>query len=316
MEIIECSGQEYQSVFKGYAHVFNSVAFNKLNETKCEQLKFLLFRDTKYRLGLIGGIREGNFICPFSAPFGSFSFTSEQVSVERIDKAVNELRSYAQRLDLAGIKIVLPPLLYHETFTAKLINALHRQRFEAGPLDLVYYAELENFLQYRNQLSDKARNVLKKSMACNIDFAVCDGTLQSIERVHGVLLANRQAKGRPMAMHPGDLAATAKVIPADFFLCTKDGADIAAAICYHVADDIIYIANWGDIPGAGQWKVMNFMAYHIFEYYFNLGKKVIDIGISTENGEPNNGLGAFKESIGCKVTPKFTYTYNVVTHGR
>jgi hypothetical protein len=33
----------------------------------------------------------------------------------------------------------------------------------------------------------------------------------------------------------------------------------------------------------------------------------VHIGIATENSVPNYGLCEFKESIGCKMAPKYTY---------
>jgi hypothetical protein len=39
--------------------------FNQLNEDKCEAVYYLLFKDSKYRLGLIGGVRDNVFTSPF-----------------------------------------------------------------------------------------------------------------------------------------------------------------------------------------------------------------------------------------------------------
>jgi acetyltransferase-like isoleucine patch superfamily enzyme/RimJ/RimL family protein N-acetyltransferase len=57
---------------------------------------------------------------------------------------------------------------------------------------------------------------------------------------------------------------------------------------------------------------MNFLAYKIFEYYSDLNYKFIDLGPSSENSVPNIGLCDFKESIGCDVTLKKKFLYNLV----
>ena len=54
---------------------------------------------------------------------------------------------------------------------------------------------------------------------------------------------------------------------------------------------------------------MNFLSYKVFEFYSQLGKKNVDLGISTVNSVPNYGLCEFKEGIGCRIDPKFTFVH-------
>ena len=49
---------------------------------------------------------------------------------------------------------------------------------------------------------------------------------------------------------------------------------------------------------------MNFLSFHVFQYYKNQGIEIVDIGPSTENSIPNYGLCEFKESIGCDILIK------------
>lgn len=63
----------------------------------------------------------------------------------------------------------------------------------------------------------------------------------------------------------------------------------------------------GDVPSFSSLKSMNYLSYKVFEYYYNNTKvKILDIGISTENGIPNYGLCEFKENIGCTATTRFS----------
>ncbi len=73
MKIEEISGDEYHDIFKRHDHIYNSVAFNILNEYKCEKVAYLLFHENKSKLGLIAGITNKEIASPFSAPFGGFS---------------------------------------------------------------------------------------------------------------------------------------------------------------------------------------------------------------------------------------------------
>ena len=73
MEILELSPKEYGQVFDRPYHVFNGAAFSELNRHKCAGLHYLVFKDSKIRLGLVLGERDGVLCSPFSAPFGGFS---------------------------------------------------------------------------------------------------------------------------------------------------------------------------------------------------------------------------------------------------
>ena len=87
MEIIEVSDKEYAVIFPAPYHVFNTAAFNALNSYKCDHVSYLVFKDSKVRIGLILGEKVNMAYSPFSAPFGGFSFLSNQLRQQRIAKA-------------------------------------------------------------------------------------------------------------------------------------------------------------------------------------------------------------------------------------
>ena len=74
MEILEVDSSEYQNLIPAPYHVFGSASFNELNKGKCDEVYYLLFKEGKFRLGLIGGRRGNLFTSPFSAPFGGFAY--------------------------------------------------------------------------------------------------------------------------------------------------------------------------------------------------------------------------------------------------
>ncbi len=72
MEIIEVSVKDFDNIIPHPYHVFGQGSFAELNSKNAESIHFLLFRDSKYRLGLTAGIRIKSLYSPFSAPFGGF----------------------------------------------------------------------------------------------------------------------------------------------------------------------------------------------------------------------------------------------------
>jgi hypothetical protein len=53
MELIELTSKDYNQYFPKTHHVFNSVAFNELNASKVDAVRYFVFKDSKVRLGVV-----------------------------------------------------------------------------------------------------------------------------------------------------------------------------------------------------------------------------------------------------------------------
>ena len=297
----------YQELFSQSLHNFNTAAFIQLNSSKCEEALFLLYKDTKYRLGLTAGIRGRMLLSPFSAPFGGFSFLKQDVQIPVIEKAVQQLEVLALSKSCSGIRLILPPLIYNETFLAKQINVLYRMGYRNSNLDLDFYIPLQNGASYEDLLWYNAKKNLRISQQQGFEVTVCNVDEKAQQRIYEVIRENRISKGKPMNMSWDEIRSTASVIPTDFFLLKRGDEDIAGGIVYKTATRIRYVPFWGDRPGYTMQKPMNFLSQYIAEFYRQAGDQYLHIGISTENSEPNYGLCEFKESIGCTITPKLSF---------
>ncbi len=307
MEVVELSCQEYGNVLRDFTAVYNSPAFNHLNRAKTEEVKYLIFAKGKIRLGLIAGIREQFLTSPFSAPFGGFSCPRRDVRLEDLLLAVVSLEEYAQKQGLTGICIKLPPQFYDESLIAKFINTFYVREFEVSNIDLNYHFELSSLDDcYQDRLWRNARKNLRIALEKGLTFSECDSGSDR-EAVYNVIQNNRKAKGYPLRMSYDEVLETGKVISCDFFLAEFEDVPVAAAIVFHVAPQIVQVVYWGDMPGNSLLKPINFLSYRLFEHFKKHGIEIVDIGPSTENSQPNFGLCAFKESIGCLISPKLSF---------
>ena len=116
-----------------------------------------------------------------------------------------------------------------------------------------------------------------------------------------MIAQNRNERGFPLRLSWEQLEATSTVIPIDFFLVKHATHTLGAAIVFHVAPSIVRIVYWGDLPEFSEYKTMNFLSFQVFSYYKKQDIRMIDIGHSTVDSVPNNGLCEFKESIGCSI---------------
>jgi hypothetical protein len=313
MEILEVGVSEYSEVIRAPYHSFGSASFNNLNRDKSDNVYYLLFREGKFRLGLIGGCREKKFYSPFSAPFGGFSYVSEDIRLQYIEEAIKLLIEWSASKGFISVSITLPPAIYKSSFISKQTNCLWRGGFEISKIDLNYSFDTEEFDEkYTELIWYNARKNLNIAMNSNLKFLGCN-TDQEKSLAYDIICSNRESRGFPLRMTWKQVSETVEIIDADFFLVQNEfHKSFASAIVFHVSETVIQVVYWGDIPGFSELKPMNYMAYKIFEYYNLNGRKIVDIGPSTEDSNPNYGLCEFKESIGCSIDPKFTFTRKII----
>ncbi len=300
--------QQFQLNYPCTTHVFNSVGFSTLNEDKCDELRCLEFKDHKPRMGITLGLR-GSLLCsPFSAPFGGFVFANPDTPLEMVDKAVKSLIRYAD-LHRLSLRITLPPAFYHPQLINKQIFCLTANGFRQIYNDVNFHFDLTSFEDYTTILWRNARKNLQRARREPFVFKKAQSQ-EEIIAAYNTIQQNRKAKGYPLKMSLQQVLDTINVIPADFFNLSINGANVAAAQVFHVADGIVQVIYWGDAPGFENYRPMNYLAAKVVEYYKKAGIRIVDVGPSSQFGVPSIGLCNFKESIGCKVESKFTFEYN------
>lgn len=306
MEILRVTANEYSEIFNKHSHIYNSVAFSQLNANKCGHVHYLVFKDTKARLGITLGEREDLLCAPFSAPFGGFEFTSEP-KIEYLENALSLLKKYSASLK-KRLRLTLPPPIYCTSINAKIINTLMRMGVMPHIIDLNYHYDISRFENYESFLARNARKNLHNALTHGFEFVKLDSCKETdITRAYNVIKANRESHGYPLRMTLKDVINTSKIIAADFFVVSQNGIDIAAAQVFHVTNSIAQVVYWGDSPGYSEMRPMNYLSYKVFEHYNNCGISILDIGPSTENGIPNYGLCEFKENLGCEISLKHTF---------
>ncbi len=300
--------QQFQLNYPCTTHVFNSVGFSTLNEDKCDELRCLEFKDHKPRMGITLGLR-GSLLCsPFSAPFGGFVFAHPDTPLEMVDKAVKSLIRYAD-LHRLSLRITLPPAFYHPQLINKQIFCLTANGFRQIYNDVNFHFDLTSFDDYTTVLWRNARKNLQRARREPFVFKKAQSQ-EEIIAAYNTIQQNRKAKGYPLKMSLQQVLDTINVVPADFFNLSINGANVAAAQVFHVADGIVQVIYWGDAPGFENYRPMNYLAAKVVEYYKKAGIRIVDVGPSSQFGVPSIGLCNFKESIGCKVESKFSFEYN------
>ncbi len=312
MEIIQVTADEYSRIISKPYYAFGTAAFNELNKDRCKEIYYLLFKEGKYRLGLIGGKQGNIFSSPFSAPYGGFTYFGEGIKLNYIDAALELLKKWAPSNGIESIHITLPPAIYDESFISKLINCLFRGNYDLNKVDLNYSLNLDSFDDsYYSRIWDNARRNLRNAERANLIFKKCEEDKDK-ETAFQIIIKNREAKGYPLHMSWQRVMETSKIIQTDFFLALSiNHLAVASAVVFHIQTEIVQMIFWGDLPGANDLRVMNYLSFKLFEYYKLVGKKIIDIGPASSDSIPNYGLCEFKEGIGCEISTKLTFSQNL-----
>ncbi|MGL5894028.1 MAG: hypothetical protein ACRCZM_05390 [Bacteroidales bacterium] len=301
--------EEYSKLFPTSPIVFNSADFAQLNASKCDQIHFLLFIDSKLRLGLIVGEHQDRLSSPFSAPFGGFTQADNSfIKLEVVEQAINLLKEFAQERG-KSISITLPPIIYNRDMISKSVSALIRSGFVQEYVDLSYYIPISDTATYVSRLKRNARKNLKKAEQTNMSFQLVQSD-QDRRLAYDIIKLNRDSRGYPLRMSYEEIISTTDVIRVNFFLLKSGDRGVASAIVFEINRSVSQIVYWGNIDDSSELRPMNILPLRLVEHYHSIGVNILDIGPSTEFGVPNYGLCDFKSSIGCESDLKFKFTFN------
>ncbi len=306
MEIIETDKKNYENLMLCPFSVFDTVAFCELNRNKTDDLKYLVFYDGKNRFALAAGIKGDVLKLPFSASFAVLSPITRNNKIICFHESVRALSDWAKARGCRKVVFSLPPHFYEPTYLTMLYNALWNEGYRVEDIEVNFEYYLKDFSAegYEMSIDPKARQKLRASLKNDLSFEKTD----DLDTVYGIIKINREYRGFPLWMSLEDVRKTRQAVDMDFFLVrNSEGRPMASALVYHITDKIVRVIYWGNIPEGENLRVMNFLAFHVFEYYKRMSYEIIDIGHSTDDSIPNYGLCDFKQAIGCKSSPKFVF---------
>ena len=287
---------------------FNQAQFNNLNRNKVDSVRYFLFKEKKYRFGLCVGQDDNSFFAPFSAPFATFINLRDDWSILQLEDAIKIFEEFSLNAGIKYLRFILPPSFYAESLISATQNIFIRLGYVIKYQDLNFSVRLDkNFLDnYLDRIPSNGRKNLINALKNNLSLHKCE-TFDEKKLAYEIIKANRLSRGYPLKMTWEQVIDTIKIVEHEFFIVSHNDENIAAAMIFHVTEDIVQVIYWGDIPKFSALRPMNFLAYKLMNYYSEKNFKYIDVGPSTEFGVPNYGLCDFKRSVGLNVNAKFTF---------
>jgi hypothetical protein len=282
--------------------LFNDERYQRLNMREDQRL----FRyDHVVGGGIVGtlaGVISGDVLeCGHSAPFGGIDFTRPGLFVGTI---ADLLRTACGRAGAEGVREILirarPSYLGEDENGVAFVlmnmgGALESCELSLG-LEPWRYRVPED---YQAALKSSARRRMRHGLEAGLTFgsaesaaewAACFELLAEARRRRGVqlsisfdyVMALRGVFGQRVAM----------------FRLLQGDQLAGAALVYRVMRDRDYVVAWGDDTRYRRSGVMNVMAYQLVRAAIAQRVGVIDLGISSVDGVPDDGLIQFKRNIG------------------
>ncbi|WP_053007636.1 GNAT family N-acetyltransferase [Pragia fontium] len=205
------------------------------------------------------------------------------------------------------IVIKLPPDCYCDNVSQKVANSLFRTGWALDSFDLNYHLNVKDDVScFRKGIGSSKKNRINKLDRTN---AVFECEVLNFEDSYNVIKMNREAQGYPMTMDWSSIEALTVNFPSRvrYFNIVRSGVILASSICLLLNYNYIYVFYWGEHPEYRKESPIEKLAQGIYEFAINNNIDVIDIGTSTENSTPNQGLMSFKESLGCSISSKLTF---------
>ena len=305
--LTEISKVTYRSHFTEDPHPYVTEGFIDLVKQKTEKVVHLITNEGNISLGLIAGLKDNELSAPFSAPFGGFHYTHDDVFYSEIFNFLAQLKEYAVDQHLNKMSFILPPNIYNSSINAKFVNAFVRQGYTLEIPDLVSWIDLNRFdgTWKRKRIAENCKSAIKN----NLTFSLVTDE-KSMQESYEVIVNNRTQLGREIFMSFDDLMNVNRLFPVDFFLVkNKEDDNIGAAIFYRGHPKIVQGIFWGDIIPRTSIGIMDFLVFNLFIHYKNLGFDYIDLALSSKSGIPNEGLIRFKETHQCTSSLRYTITW-------
>jgi len=257
------------------------------------------------------GIKDKVMKAPYSAPF-SMIYTSNKYRINDVCNIIKALIECSALLEIKKILFSLPSEIYSQEIVNLESAAFYSNGFKIDKIDINNYFDLstyENKELYIKQIVHASRKNYNISIKNDLHFI--EIPLDKFELAYNVIKINREEMGNPLNIsknHMEDLL-NMNSLTCRCFGVMKEDFFIATAIIFDVTDEISQVIYWGDISSYRNIKPMALLTTEIFDYYKKIGKKYLDIGISSEDGIINAGLADFKKSIGCSNNIKITFRY-------
>ena len=206
--------------------------------------------------------------------------------------------NYARSQNFDGIRITLPPSLYQRRISNYMDFSFFRQGFTYMKRDISSILFLEDNIE--NNIK-KFRPSHFRAVQKAKNFGVIVRESEDYSKFYNILVNNLSIRHNVSPTHTlEELLDIKNRFPKDIklFAAYLDNEMLAGAINFILNKHVVLAFYISHNEKYQKYRSVNLLFYFIFNWAINKGLKIYDFGTFTVDGEPNMGLGRFKENFG------------------
>lgn len=291
------------------ADLFRSPAFFRLHAAAFERAWYAVAMDASTGSTLASGwlaeVSPGEVRSGARGSFGAFHAPFAPLPIALAARLVSATEDELRARQVRRLHVTLPPAVHEPEAHAEWMNVYLRLGYTPAPPDLNYHVTVTAApLDERMNSGNRAlvRTAERKGLHAR--------ALHPHERAdaYAVNVQNRARRGRRMTMSLEALLEMERAIPGSllWFGVFRGSAMIAAAVCVRLSPQALYVFYLGEADGAEKQSPVTLLVAHVYQWCADHGVTLLDLGIATEGGVPNEGLMAYKRNLGCDISPRYT----------
>lgn len=310
MKLQIVNSKQFSSKINEFPTIYHTVEFNEFNKHKCDEIIYVLFKDSKYRGGIILGRQSDKALSPFSAPFGGLVLLKNSKPSELI-LILQELYAKLKELGLREVTITIPPIFYNSSLYSLIVHSFFSNGVNPFKVDINHHLDIQNTSNLSKLFNRNARRNLRTISKADYKFSRAT-TMDEAYKAYKTLEMNRESKNRELKLSFDESIQNLGFINGCYFLIKYHSTVVCSALVHEVCPKVAQVVYWGHNPNHFNSSIIYLLVLKVFEFYKSKGIEFLDIGPCSQNSKVDEGLFFFKTSIGCKTSLK--YTFNLKIH--
>lgn len=248
-----------------------------------------------------GIVQEATLESGHSAPFGGVDWVRSREAPGVVVDLFRALATRARDTGIQEIRIRARPDYFGDNEAAAQFAILNLgARIEACELSLGLQPwRYRTPQEYASTLEGSAPHTLRHGLRSGMEFGAAEAAEEWAE-CYNLLVDTRRRRGAQLRISCEYVLGMRELFGDRIAMhrLTQAGELAGAALVYRVTPHCDYVVAWGDDLRHRHDKVINVMAYRLMCSAIAARIRVIDLGISSVDGVPDDGLVQFKRSIG------------------
>lgn len=287
------------------AHFFNSSDFLVLKSFEVQGWQ--LIREGQPIAQIFFHNNNRVAISGYQSTFGSFDI-NPKIFKNEFEWFVHQMLTKLKDSSVSRIEISHYPM--YENSLAFISKVLIAKGFK------IKIKEINQHIQISKRDFSKIakRNELKKIKQCvNKEFKFELADISYLSQIYKLIVDTRLRKNYRISLSFEELENAVNINSNNYilFVIKDDMKIIAASVSVVINKNVLYNFYHADDIAYRNFSPISFLVKSIYDYCFRNEYSILDLGISSVQGELNPGLFDFKRNLGADVTDKIVYSLSL-----